>query len=519
MHQRESRRNERLEQAVPAAVAPTWKDMWRELSQRQDGGLRPIPDEAEAMVMRLKQLEEGNSSPDAVAGLRNMLQRHHQDVVFLEGSAEYQCLSKPEQKLVNEVCFAFRTSSQEWEDVAAAVASTGDSRVIASLIARELWSNRERYLFQSQTELVNEESPLGKEVLRFLSESFSLLRGEEASILAELAHELYRTKAIGEFEYAQKLSCYSKAPGALVSECSRHLSRAREVLPERVHAETEAELFVLGQVLGVAIRELKTSECIGLLEAPYPVIVGLAPAFIRKQAGELPAIYAVTAIEQLCYQLEFASSVMQREQLAYIAGEVRDSLVDAVKLLPPIDAQELIETAAPVILSASWWSREAGPLWNLLTEDGDSERSAIRTGLLKHVLRSPSLIMELSKWIEGQVGYPWFEKRLEGLAGALGGILVERYENGEKAVTELEALQALRLMADLGKSAVAAAPQVGALMGVPVVNVWFYGPVCLPWGMRRDESPAVLDGARYVLHVIASHARGAFGQAISRRGL
>jgi hypothetical protein len=127
--------------------------------------------------------------------------------------------------------------------------------------------------------------------------------------------------------------------------------------------------------------------------------------------------------------------------------------------------------------------------------------------------------MELSKWIEGQVGYPWFEKRLEGLAGALGGILVERYENGEKAVTELEALQALRLMADLGKSAVAAAPQVGALMGVPVVNVWFYGPVCLPWGMRRDESPAVLDGARYVLHVIASHARGAFGQAISRRGL
>lgn len=516
MHQRESRRHDKPEQAAPSCP-PSWKELWRDLSVRKDGQVRAVPDAAEAMVMRIKQLEEEKPQGNPAPALRQVLQQYCGDAALLDESPEHNRLSPAEQRQVNEGWFAFRASRRSWDDVAQLVESCCDARAIVLVLAKELWIGREQYLFQPLDDRGGGERAPQEEVLRLLSESFSLLKGEEASIMVELAHELYRAKAIGEFDYAQKLSCYSKAPGASISECIRHLSRAREALPEKLHAETEAELLGLGEMLGLAIEKLKVPECVGLLEAPYPVTVGLAPAFIRKQAGDLPALYAVTALEQMCYQLEFAAGCMQRELLGRVASEVRDALVGAVRLLPPSDAQDLIETAAPVILSASWWSREAAPLWDLLTEADNFETAAIRTGLLKHVLRSPDLVNDLSTWIKSQVGYRWFQSRLEGLARALGGVLVERHESGEKAVPALEALQALRLIAELGGASMKAAPEVGALAGVPIMNVWLLGPVCLPWRMRRDESLAVFDAAYEALQVMAYHAPAAFGDALSRR--
>lgn len=504
---------------TPQVVTDSWKELWKALAHRKDGSLRPVPQSAEDMIMRLKRAEQREPHGDLADVLRFTLRQYCRDLPAIEKIDDNRLMSSQQQREVMEDWFSYRASAHSWQDLSEAVSGNSAARILATVVAQDLAENWEQFLPAISVDSDPYERGAARRVLRFLGESFSLFNKTQAGVLAELAHDLYRSRSISECEYAQKLLCFVKSPGASFSECVNHLARAHRAFPHKISAETEAELVQVGQIIGHVVADASREDILRLLDAPVPVVVGVAPHFIRKQVAELPSEHAVTAIERICCQLGYAATAMNSDVLGRASGPISEVIFQALTKLPTTEALLILEISGPLLARTRWFSREAEGMWELLSKPGDGDRHQLQLAVLRQALTSPLRMSELCDWIAIQVNFPFFRTRLEELSNLLQGVLRARYELGEKGVSANETIAALRLISELGELAMDAISDVAALVGVPVATLWVIGPVCMPYMLPVDRDAEVVEAARYTLHTLAHHCRPGFEQKLSARGV
>ena len=478
--------------------------------------MRAVPEGAERMITRLKRLEAAGRDTYASV-FRYTLGQFHEDVLLLERSAPYRAATEAEQSQLRTAWFAFRRSAHTWSDLVTTLRAVEEPHALVPLVARELGENREDYL----SVLARGDSPRSfrdaRRVLQYLNDSCHLIPKDEAAIILEVSSILYRAKYIDEVQYVSRLSRYAKSADRSLDECTAQLVIAGEILPDTLKLEAETELVKLGNIIGTVLLHESISECMRLLDTPKGVIAGMAPALIRRLAGELHNPEARTAFDMLTFLVSPSSLFLHKSTLAHVAPAIVSEMIPLLQTLPALEAVAILARFAPLINHMAWFDRSSSVLGLALSHEGTAETLPLRTALMKCVLGSPNMTNDLVTWGGLQIGFRGCRPRLEAITELLANVLKERRELGALAVSDSMCITALKALDAFGPAKKVGVVEVGALAGVPIVKVWKLGPVLLPYPVHKDQSPEVVAAAKDTLRSIGKEIGGGFMRTLTRR--
>ena len=496
----------------------SWQALWRDLSRSDDGVLRKIPDVVESKIVQLRELEQSGDNYKRVEASGYILRQLHTDLKMIEGGNEYKQASEVDRRAVVEAWADYSCSTRNWGNLYEAISSVKDTRVLVAVVANEISGRPDSFIGA----LHKIEAPhilfKVREIFHLLNKSPELLHGKGAEAMVDVAVLLYRHGTITELDYAHALGAYAKSPEASIHKAIDQILLADGLLPQKIAIKAEKKLQHLGEMLAIAIEVSDYQGIIRILYGQPAVMLGAAPAFIEKLTEELPALSAITMLQQLCFQTIEAEEQVDKDTFLNALNIIRPALINAIDKLPLPDALEIIEHLEPLLFREGW-GQNLTPLWWLISDGTDSDRAPLRTSLMRHILRSPEVLDELCARCELQASSDFFNTSLETIAGSLQELLRDRRVAGEQRISDRMCIAALKILFKLGKSMRQAAPEVGALLGVSVVKLPWIGPVCLPFRIKPDECPAVIVAAKFVVEHMAGHLRSFFGNGLRKRGI
>ena len=517
--QREHPKNIQTEPPV-AQNKELWRELWRDLSRSDDAVLRKIPEIVQDKIMQLRELEQSGDNYKMVAATRYILRQLHTDLKMIEGANEYKQASEVDRRAVVEAWGDYCCSTRDWGDLYEALRSVKDARVLVAVVANEISGQPD--LFIGALHEIEDPHILAEvcEIYHLLNKSPKLLHGKGAEAMLDVAVLLYRHGTITELDYAHALGAYAKSPEASIHKAIDQMLRADDLLPQKIAIKAEKKLHQLGEMLAIAIEGSDYQGINRVLCGQPAVMLGAAPIFIENLTEELPALSAITTLQQVCFQTIQAAEQVDKSTFLNALNIIRPALINAIEKLPLPDALALVEISEPLLFREEW-GQNLTPLWCLISggADCDHDRAPLRTSLMRHILRSPEVLDELCARCALQASTNFFNSSLETIAGSLQELLRDRRVAGEQRISDRMCIAALEILFALGQSMRQAAPEVGALLGVPVVKLPWIGPVCLPFRIKPDQCPAVITAAKFVVEHMAGHLRSFFGNGLRKRGV
>jgi len=464
--------------------APVWLRLLQDVSIREDGTHRHIPELVQTAVRQLKQIHEGAQNEQNIpqrgqliqtlTDYRNILRRVEKQVPELpEDMAKYQ-----------GALFAYLESQRLFSDFSRFCAQCNFSRSFTELRNEAFNCDGLGFFIEMRAALRDgEQHPFLPSFVDLVVDAVKSLDRDLMNEALKFMGMLYARGELNDLKFFVDVFKRPDLNGTMLMAAACPLGYCRFIPAER------DQVVLFG--LGAEAARLSPKNLVGLdhpIQSEPHVEFGYNTQRILDLCYGDPSDNSHAELCKLVELIPESFFYLDRVILEKTINAIRTAVLAAIPRYADSESLLLINAASQLIEQP--WKNEINSLVEACGHQGDSGVITPGALILRTALKNPHTAGELQDYMRNYTNgaMPSSSKDLKQFSLSVATLLrSERFTTDENPTLE----RLLRLLRKSPQTAIAVLPELLDIVGIPAVSSKPFGIISLPWSTRPDPQPLI----------------------------